>query len=111
VSRESVWHIIKVVPISFSSVRSYIIASYSIWLLEVMKSRCSDFSNNKSLGPSSTILTFLLLEMTSHLHIVPAMMLAQASLKQRIDKAKFMKIMCVWWRLMKIHLKIVFLVY
>jgi len=32
-------------------------------------------------------------------------------LKQRIDKAKCMKITCVWWRLMKIHLKIVFLVY
>jgi len=38
-------------------------------------------------------------------------MLAQASLKQRFDKAKCMKITCVWWRLMKIHLKIVFLVY
>jgi len=37
--------------------------------------------------------------------------LAQASLKQRIDKAMCMKIICVWWRLMKIHLKIMFLVY
>jgi len=32
--------------------------------------------------------------------------LAQASLKQRIDKALCMKIIGVWWRLMKIHLKI-----
>jgi len=32
--------------------------------------------------------------------------LAQASLKQRIDKAMYLKITCVWWRLMKIHLKI-----
>jgi len=37
--------------------------------------------------------------------------LTQASFKQRIDKAMFMKIICVLWRLMKIHLKIVFLVY
>jgi len=35
-------------------------------------------------------------------------MLAQASLKQRIDKAMCMKIIGVWWRLMKIHLKIMF---
>jgi len=34
-----------------------------------------------------------------------------ASLKKRIDKAMCMKITCVWWRLMKIHLKIKFLVY
>jgi len=32
--------------------------------------------------------------------------LAQASLKQRIDKGNCMKITCGWWRLMKIHLKI-----
>jgi len=29
--------------------------------------------------------------------------LAQASLKQRIDKAMCMKIICAWWRLMKIQ--------
>jgi len=38
-------------------------------------------------------------------------MLAQASLKQRIDKATCMNTTCVWWRLMKIHLKTMFLVY
>jgi len=38
-------------------------------------------------------------------------LLAQASLNQRFDKAKCMKIICVWWRLMKIQLKIMFLVY
>jgi len=32
--------------------------------------------------------------------------LAQASLKQRIDKVMCMKIIGVWWRLMKILLKI-----
>jgi len=35
-------------------------------------------------------------------------MLAQASLKQIIDKAMHKKIIGVWWRLMKIHLKILF---
>jgi len=35
-------------------------------------------------------------------------LLAQVSLKQRIDKAKYMKVIGVWWRLMKIHLKIKF---
>jgi len=35
-------------------------------------------------------------------------MLAQASLKQSIDKAMCMKILSVWSRLMKIHLKIMF---
>jgi len=34
--------------------------------------------------------------------------LAKASLKQRIDKVMCMKILSVWWRLMKIHLKIMF---
>jgi len=33
-------------------------------------------------------------------------MLAQASLKQRIDKTMCMKILSVWWRFMKILLKI-----
>jgi len=33
-------------------------------------------------------------------------MLAQASLKQRIDKPMCMKILSAWWRLMKILLKI-----
>jgi len=33
-------------------------------------------------------------------------LLSQASLKQRIDKAMWMKIIGVWWRLMKIHWKI-----
>jgi len=37
--------------------------------------------------------------------------LAQASLKQIFDKANCMKITCVWWRLMEIHLRIIFLVY
>jgi len=32
--------------------------------------------------------------------------LAQASLKQKIDKVMCMKIINIWWRLMKIHLKI-----
>jgi len=35
-------------------------------------------------------------------------LLAQANLKQRIDKAMCMKIKGVWLRLMKIHLKIMF---
>jgi len=38
-------------------------------------------------------------------------LLAQSSLKQRINKAMCMKITCVWWRLMKIHFKIMVLVY
>jgi len=33
-------------------------------------------------------------------------MLEQASLKQIIDKVVCIKIIGVWWRLMKIHLKI-----
>jgi len=37
--------------------------------------------------------------------------LAQASLKQRFDKAKCMKITSVWGRLMKIHLKIMLELY
>jgi len=37
--------------------------------------------------------------------------LAQASLRQKFDKAKCMKITCVWWRLMKIHLKVMFQLY
>jgi len=34
--------------------------------------------------------------------------LAQTSLKQRFDKAKCMRILYGWWRLMKICLKIMF---
>jgi len=34
--------------------------------------------------------------------IARSKVLAQASLKQRIDKAMCMKILSVWWRLMKI---------
>jgi len=33
-------------------------------------------------------------------------LLAEVSLKQRIDKVKCMKITYGWWRLMRIHLKI-----
>jgi len=44
--------------------------------------------------------------------IIPvSSLLAQVSFKKVFDKAKWMKISCVCWRLMKIHLKIVFLVY
>jgi len=38
-------------------------------------------------------------------------MIAQESLLQIFDKAKCMKITCGWWTLMKICLKIMFLVY
>jgi len=38
-------------------------------------------------------------------------LLAQVSLKQRFDKARCMKITYVLWRLMKIHLKIMFQLY
>jgi len=38
-------------------------------------------------------------------------LLALTSLKQIFDKAKCIKIICGWWRLMKTHLKIMFLLY
>jgi len=40
------------------------------------------------------------------LHQFRGRLLAQVSLKQRIDKAMCFKIIGVWWKLMKIHLKI-----
>ena len=54
-SLESVLHIRDLIPTLRARDRSARMASYSAWLLEVLKAKCRDYSMRMSLGPFSTM--------------------------------------------------------
>jgi len=55
VSLESVLHVKVLTPTSRAREKPERMASYSAWLLDVLKAKWRDFSMKISLGPSSTI--------------------------------------------------------
>jgi len=55
VSLESVLHVSDLTPTSRARDKPARIASYSAWLLDVLKAKWRDFSMRISLGPSSTM--------------------------------------------------------
>jgi len=57
VSLELVLHVSDLIPTSRARDKSVRMASYSTWLLEVLKAKCRDFLMRMSLGPSSMMPT------------------------------------------------------
>jgi len=55
VSLESVLHVSDLIPTSRAKDKLARMASYSAWLLEVLKAKCRNFLMRMSLGPSSTM--------------------------------------------------------